>query len=127
MTTQTSPAPAGYAGAAVLGRPVATATEEAKLERIAAAFGLAAAVTILFNTLLAWVKDSYEPLNAFMKVLTGHHWITHGLADVILFALLGWLFLSRHTIERVSYGLVVGIAAAAVVAGAGLAGWFFLV
>src|SRR4051812_21175021 len=125
MTTQTLPA-AGFAGAATLGRPVATVTEEARLERVAAAFGLAAALTIVFNTLLAWIKDTYEPLNAFMASLTGHHWITHGLVDVILFALLGWLLMSRHTIARVSYGLVVGIAAAAMIAGAGLAGWFFL-
>lgn len=126
MTTQTSPA-AGYVGAAVLGRPVIGAAEEARLERVAAAFGVAAAVTIVFNTLLAWTKDAYEPLNAFMASLTGHHWITHGLADVVLFGLLGWLFVARGTVRTVGYGLVVGIALAAVVAGAGLAGWFFLV
>lgn len=46
---------------------------------------LSAAVTIVFNTLLAWIKDAYDPLNSFMAALTGHHWITHSLANVTLF------------------------------------------
>jgi hypothetical protein len=36
------------------------ATDTAPLDRTTAAFGLAAAVAILFNTVLAWIKDSFE-------------------------------------------------------------------
>src|SRR3954470_23490122 len=60
-------------------------------------YGLAAAITFVFNTLLALVKDAWDPLNTFMAQLTGHHWITHGLADVAVFLVLGYVLTSaRH-------------------------------
>lgn len=94
--------------------------------RIAAAFGLSAAVAIAFNTVLAWSKDAFEPLNRLMASLTGHHWITHGLADVALFLVLGtglsWVGRPR----QLSDGLIIGVAGTAVAAGAGLALWFVL-
>lgn len=96
-------------------------------ERMAVAFGLSAAVTVVFNTLLAWVKDAYDPLNELMKAATGHHWRTHGIVDVILFFVLGYIFMSRGTAAQLTDRLVVTVAAAAVVAGAGLAAWFFFV
>ncbi len=27
-----------------------------------------------------------------MKAATGHHWVTHGVLDIILFLVLGWAF-----------------------------------
>jgi hypothetical protein len=92
----------------------------------AAAFGLAAAITIVFNTVLAWVKDAYEPLNSVMASLTGHHWRTHGLVDVVVFFALGYFFMSRKLrIDGVRLAAV--LAVAVVVAGGGLALWFVLV
>src|ERR1700722_8840398 len=77
-------------------RPAETAdTNETVLDGAAAAFGMSAAVTIVFNTVLAWVKDAYDPLNSFMASLTGHHWRTHGLADVIVFVALGYVLMRR--------------------------------
>jgi len=90
-----------------------------------AAFGLAAAITILFNTLLAWVKDAYEPLNAFMASLTGHHWRTHGIVDVVVFVALGYIFLASGF--RIGGArLAALLAGAVIVAGGGLALWFVL-
>jgi hypothetical protein len=95
------------------------------LQGPAAGFGLAAAITILFNTGLAWVKDAYGPLNAFMASLTGHHWRTHGIADVVVFVALGYFFTGRGF--RISgASLAVLLAAASVVAGGGVALWFVL-
>jgi hypothetical protein len=92
----------------------------------AAGFGLAAVIAILFNTALAWVKDAYEPLNAYMASLTGHHWRTHGVVDVVVFFVLGYLFTFRNF--RISgWRLAALLAAASVVAGGGLALWFVLV
>lgn len=103
-------------------------TNELKLDHASSAFGLAAAITVVFNTLLAWVKDAYEPLNTFMAHLTGHHWITHGITDVLLFVLLGVIFMKTGWAEKVSpNGMVVSLIVAVVVAGLGLAGWFFFV
>jgi hypothetical protein len=91
-----------------------------------AGFGLAAVIAILFNTALAWVKDAYEPLNTYMASLTGHHWRTHGLVDVVVFFVLGYVFTYRNV--RISGSrLAVLLAAASIVAGGGLALWFALV
>ena len=65
-------------------------------------FALSAAITILFNTALAWAKDAYPPLNTFMKSLTGHHWTTHGLADLFLFIGLGLIFSKSGIAEKIN-------------------------
>lgn len=92
------------------------------------AFGVAAAVTIVFNTVLAWVKDAYEPLNTLMAHTLGHHWITHGVLDVALFLILGYV-LSNATVARTLGGdaLAKLLIVATVVGGGGLAGWFLFV
>jgi hypothetical protein len=88
-------------------------------------FALAAAITVLFNTALAWTKDAYAPLNSFMKSLTGHHWTTHGLADLILFIGLGLIFQKTHVAERMDPNRLISILVGAVVAASlGLALWY---
>jgi hypothetical protein len=105
--------------------PRSADAEAAGLTRASAAFGLSAAITVLFNTLLAWVKDAYDPLNTAMAHLTGHHWITHGLTDILVFVVLGVIFMNTGTADAVRpQRLVVRLAAAVVIAGAGLAAWF---
>jgi hypothetical protein len=95
------------------------------LGRASAAFAMAAAVTILFNTVLACVKDAYAPLTEFMNGLTGHNWTTQGLADVALFFGLGLILSRTNVAERISPSrLILFLAAAVVGAGAGLFIWF---
>lgn len=108
-------------------RPATTTTETAgMLDGAAAAFGMSATIAILFNTLLAWVKDAYDPLNSFMASLTGHHWRTHGIVDVVVFVALGYLFM--HRAFRMNGMKLAALLAAAVIAGGGgLALWFVLV
>jgi len=101
------------------------APKEGSLGRTAAGFGLAAAVAMVVNTVLVWIKDSYDPLSSFMAALTGHGWITHGLADLAVFLLLGWLF-TRRGVGWDGYRLVIAVTVAAVLGGAGLAAWFVL-
>ena len=96
------------------------------LDKAAAAFGLSAAITIVFNTALAWIKDAYDPLNSFMASLTGHHWITHGLADIAVFVIVGALLMQRNVAVD-GTKLAVIVSAAVVVGGGGLALWFVLV
>lgn len=106
----------------------ATMPVEVSKEAVAAAFGLSAAITVVFNVVLAFVKDSTPALNEFMKMLTGHHWRTHGLADLLVFVVLGWVFLRSGIPARgLSNSLVVAVAAASVAAGAALGLWFLLV
>lgn len=97
--------------------------EKGTLDNVSAAFGQAAVVAIIFNTLLAWVKDAYDPLNTFMAHLTGHHWITHGLADLVVFFGLGFYLMSRPSSWN-GMNLVYAVAFACIVGGGGLALWF---
>jgi len=101
-------------------------TQIGALDGAAGAFGLSAAIAIVFNTILAWTKDAYDPLNNFMASLTGHHWITHGLADIAVFLILGFLF-TRRGFRMDGTKLAAIVAGAAIVSAAGLALWFVLV
>ena len=105
-----------------------TYSEPAKLGPANTAFVLAAAIAIVFNTVLALVKDAYEPLNSFMKSVSGHHWTTHGLADVILFGGLGLIFWKTGVAEKLDPNRLVSILVWAVIAASlGLFTWFLFV
>jgi hypothetical protein len=100
---------------------------ESRLTPVTSGFALAAAVTVLFNTALAIVKDSSPPLNTFMVSLSGHQWTTHGLADLVLFAGLGFVFTYMRVGEKIGAERLVGVLIGAVaVAGLGLAVWYVL-
>jgi hypothetical protein len=99
--------------------------ENAKLGRTSAAFASAGSITILFSTALAWAKDDYKPLNNFMNALVWHNWITHGLADVILFIGLGMIFSRTEWAERIAPARLISfLVGAAIVAGVGLFVWY---
>ncbi len=92
-----------------------------------AAFAIASSITIFFSTALAWAKDAYKPLNSLMNEVTWHNWITHGLADLILFFGLGLIFSRSKWIERVgSRRLLAFLVTAVLVATAGLFAWYAL-
>jgi hypothetical protein len=96
------------------------------LDGAAAAYGLSAAITIVFNTVLAWIKDAYDPLNNFMAALTGHHWITHGIVNIVVFVVLG-VILQKRGFSMDGTRLAWLLGGAVVVGGGGLALWFVLV
>jgi hypothetical protein len=90
-------------------------------------FALAAAITVLFNTGLAWAKDACKPLNKLMASLTGHHWITHAIADIVLFVVLGLIFAKLGTAEKIAPGTLINVLTGAVIVAAlGLVGWYFV-
>ncbi|MBI3569840.1 MAG: hypothetical protein HY082_01865 [Gammaproteobacteria bacterium] len=63
--------------------------ENKPLEKYTVSFGLSFAVTSLLSALLVIAKQMNAPLKAWMKALTGHHWITHALLVLAVFVLLG--------------------------------------
>jgi hypothetical protein len=100
---------------------------ESRLTPATSGFVLAAAITFLFNTALAIVKDLSPPLNAFMASVSGHQWTTHGLADLVLFAGLGFVFTYMRVGEKIEANRLIGVLIGAVaVAGLGLAVWYVL-
>ena len=67
--------------------------KEIILGKYTVSFGLALAVTSLLSALLVVAKESNEAtVLAWMKAATGHHWVTHGVIDVVLFLVLGFVF-----------------------------------
>jgi len=91
-------------------------------------FTLSAAVTVLFNTALAWAKDASPALTNFMKSVAGHHWTTHGLADLAVFAGLGFVFTNSKAVSRMDPDRLTAILIGAVVIAAlGLVLWFAFV
>jgi hypothetical protein len=90
-----------------------------------AAFAMSSSITILFSTALAWAKDAYKPLNSLMNAIAWHNWITHGLADLIVFFGLGLIFSRANWVERMPPSRVISfLVAAVVVGGAGLFVWY---
>jgi lipoprotein signal peptidase len=54
-------------------------------------FGLSFAITSVLSALLVILKESNEEtVLAWMKAATGHHWVTHGIFNLIVFVGLGW-------------------------------------
>lgn len=100
-------------------------TDIGVLDGAAAGYGISAAVTIVFNTLLAWIKDAYDPLNSFMASLSGHHWTTHSLVDIAVFLILGAI-LTNHGVRIDGARMAMLIAGAVIIGGGGLALWFVL-
>src|SRR5271155_1950141 len=85
------------------------------------AFALSAAITILFNTVVACTKDAYNPLKSFMAALSDHDWTTQGVADVILFVGLGLIFLKTSLTEKINSTYAISfLAGASILAGVGL-------
>jgi len=76
---------------------------EKTLGKYTAGFGLAAAVTIIFTSLLVIIKETNKGLKDALAALLGHHWTTHGLITVLVLVILG-LWLSRLSIEG-SWGI----------------------
>jgi hypothetical protein len=54
--------------------------------------GLSLAITSVLTALLVVMKEiSQNTVLVWMKRITGHHWVTHGLFILILFVVIGWL------------------------------------
>jgi hypothetical protein len=101
--------------------------DSAKLGNASAAFGLAAAITALFNTALACAKDAYHPLNSFMNGIAGHNWTTQAVTDIALFVGLGLVFRVTRLADKIKPNhLILFLTLAAAIAGAGLFAWYAL-
>jgi hypothetical protein len=61
------------------------------IDAVTRGFGISYAVTSVLSALLVVIKESSESIHDLLAVITGHHWVTHGLLDIIIFLSLGFI------------------------------------
>lgn len=65
--------------------------EQNEIGKYTRSFGLSFAITSVISALLVILKELNEDtILAWMKAATGHHWVTHGVVNLIVFVVLGW-------------------------------------
>lgn len=95
-------------------------------DRLAPAFAISAGVTSVLSALLVVLKETNEDtVLAWMKAATGHHWVTHGIIDLILFVVIGLLALRYVNNLQDRPGLSIGTLIGGVAAGALIIVGFF--
>lgn len=102
------------------------ARHSATADRMAPAFAISAGVTSVLSALLVLLKENNEDtVLAWMKAATGHHWVTHGVIDLILFLIIG--FLAARYVDGLEnrHGLAIGTLIGGVAAGALIIVGFF--
>jgi hypothetical protein len=74
----------------------AQASESDLLSSKTSGFIIAYAWTAIFNAILVLLKENIEIV---LKIMAGfgHHWVTHGVLDLIVFFGLGAYFAGRNT------------------------------
>ncbi|QIK20323.1 hypothetical protein G7968_16630 [Ralstonia solanacearum] len=102
------------------------AQQETGLGELTTSFGLSLGATSVLSALLVILKETHESsVLAWMKAATGHHWVTHGMLDVLVFILLGFALrgLARRLQSRPA--IVTTLALGGVVVGALLVAGFY--
>ena len=102
--------------------------ENTELRKYTRSFGLSLAITSLLSALIVIIKETNEEsVLAWMKAATGHHWVTHGVINIILFVVLGWALSipnDRQGVKVSGNGLVACIVGAVLISGLLIAGFY---
>ena len=94
-----------------------------------ASFGLSLALASVANGLLVVAKEKFPPVLAGMQKLTGHHWISHCVIILGLFAIFGWL-LARANVgkeAKITANRLIGTLVSGLVAGSLLILGFYVI
>ena len=102
--------------------------ENTELGKYTQSFGLSFAITSVLSAFIVILKElNEESVLAWMKAATGHHWVTHGVINVVLFVVLGWA-LSRlgdgQGVKISVNGLVGCVVGAVLISGLLIAGFY---
>ena len=101
-------------------------TENQALDRYSVGFGVSFLIASIFNGLLVVAKESYAPLMNWMKSLSGHHWITHGIFVIIMFVVFGYIFSINGMAKKFDANRISGmVIAGTVLGGLIIVGFFF--
>jgi len=102
--------------------------ETLEIGKYTKSFGLSFAITSFISALLVILKETNEDtVLKGMAAITGHHWITHGLFDIVLFVVLGWVLSRPNNGQglKISTNALIGsIVASVLVSGLMIAGFY---
>jgi len=102
--------------------------ENTEIGKYARSFGLSFAITSVLSAFIVIIKElNEESVLAWMKAATGHHWVTHGVINLILFVVLGWALSRPNDGQGVNLsvnGLVGCIVGAVLISGLLIAGFY---
>ena len=102
-------------------------TKDTSIGLRSAPFAVAAAATMLFSAALACAKDAYPPLLELMNAIAIHNWITHGLADVIVFVSVGLIVSRGSWAYRIAPNRIIAfLVVTAAISAVGLFTWYAL-
>ncbi len=103
---------------------------ESTLGKYTRSFGLSLAVTSVFSALLVVVKELNEGLLSWMKGVTPHHWITHGVINLLLFIVIGFALAMLNGGKGVNIserGATFAIVGGVIAGGLVIAGFYLIV
>lgn len=90
-----------------------------------AGFGVSYAVTSILSAIIVVLKESSEGFHDKLAAITGHHWVSQGLLDIVVFLVLGFILTRMGGGLRMSgNALVTTIVAATVLSGLIITGYF---
>jgi hypothetical protein len=105
--------------------------EDKDLGRYTASFGVSLGITCVVSALLVILKElSEHSVLIWMKEITGHHWATHGLFDLVVFVVLGLLLARANRGSGITIsekGLVTAIVGGVVLGGLIITGFYLIV
>jgi hypothetical protein len=105
--------------------------ENTGLGRYTTSFGVSLGITSLVSALLVVIKElSEDSILAFMKSVTGHHWVTHGLFALLVFVVLGYVLALPNKgrgIKMAENSLIAVIVGGVVIGGLIIAGFYLIV
>lgn len=103
--------------------------EAAALGKYTRSFGASFAVTSILSSILVIEKALSKGLFEWMKAATSHHWITHGLFDMLVFGLLGLALAQTNggTGVRLSTEMLTKVIVRSVIISCALIAGFYLI
>jgi hypothetical protein len=106
------------------------ATVESVFGKYTRSFGLSLAITSVLSALLVVAKELNGSLLNWMKAATPHHWITHGVFNILLYFVIGVALAQVHAGSGVKVsdkGLIVTIVGSVVISSLIIAGFYLVV
>jgi hypothetical protein len=103
-----------------------TTADSDRVSANVAGFGVSYAIACIFNAIVVVLKEAYPAVHDGMAAITGHHWVTHGLLDLIVFIALGYYLSRGEGLHMTGNTLVSWIVGGTVIGGLIIVGYFVL-